>query len=138
MIRGLRALGHERALVFYGEDGLDELTTTGPSHVFQLIDSELSDYELDPQDLGIKRASAADLLGGTPAENARLITDVLNGEAGPRRDVVLLNGAAALIAAGRANDWRQALAQAADSLDSRQAAAVLEKLVKTSQSATGT
>ena len=138
MIRVLRDLGHERALVFYGEDGLDELTTTGPSHVFQLIDSELSDYELDPQDLGIKRASAADLLGGTPAENARLITDVLNGEAGPRRDVVLLNGAAALIAAGRANDWRQALAQAADSLDSRQAAAVLEKLVKTSQSATGT
>lgn len=138
MIRVLRDLGHERALVFYGEDGLDELTTTGPSHVFQLIDSELSDYELDPQDLGIKRASSGDLLGGTPAENARLITDVLNGEAGPRRDVVLLNAAAALIAAGRTDDWRQALAQAATSIDSRQAAGALDRLVRTSQSATGT
>ena len=138
MIRVLKDLGHERALVFYGEDGLDELTTTGPSHVYQLIDSELSDYELDPQDLGIKRALPADLLGGTPAENARLIRDVLNGETGPRRDVVLLNGAAALIAAGRMDDWHEALAQAADSLDSRHAAGVLDRLIKTSQSATGT
>ncbi|MDQ6692433.1 MAG: anthranilate phosphoribosyltransferase, partial [Candidatus Dormibacteraeota bacterium] len=133
MIRVLRDLGHERALVFYGEDGLDELTTTGPSHVFQLIDSELSDYELDPAQLGLERSRPEDLLGGTPPENAGLIRSILAGEVGPRRDVVLLNAAAALIAAGKTDDWRQALGLAADSLDSKRAAGVLDRLVSVSQ-----
>ncbi len=137
MIRVLRDLGHERALVFYGEDGLDELTTTGPSHVFQLIDSELSDYELDPAQLGLERSRPEDLLGGTPPENASLIRKILAGEAGPRRDVVLLNAAAAVIAAGRTDDWPEALGLAADSLDSKRAAGVLDRLVTVSQAAKG-
>jgi len=137
MIRVLKDLGHERALVFYGEDGLDELTTTGPSHVYQLIDSELSDYELDPAQLGLKRSSPDDLSGGTPPENASLIRQILAGEAGPRREVVLLNAAAALIAAGKTDDWREGLRLAADSLDSKRAAGVLDRLVSVSQAAKG-
>jgi anthranilate phosphoribosyltransferase len=135
MIRVLKDLGHERALVFYGEDGLDELTTTGPSHVYQLIDSELSDYELDPAELGLKRSSANDLAGGTPPENASLIRQILAGEMGPRREVVLLNAAAALIAAGKTDDWGEGLRLAADSLDSKRAAGVLDRLVRISQAA---
>lgn len=133
MIRVLEDLGHERALVFYGEDGLDELTTTGPSHVYQLIDGKLGDYELDPLELGLERSSSSALLGGTPSENAALIKDVLDGQVGPRRDVVLLNAAAALIAAGKTNDWREAIGLAAESVDSRRALRVLERLVQTSQ-----
>lgn len=133
MVSVLKDLGHERALVFYGEDGLDELTTTGPSHVYQLVDGRISDYELDPRELGLPNSSPADLLGGTPAENAGLVREVLNGQTGPRRDVVLLNAAAALIAAGRTNDWREAIGLAAESIDSKQARGVLERLVQTSQ-----
>jgi anthranilate phosphoribosyltransferase len=135
MIRVLKDLGHERALVFYGEDGLDELTTTGPSHVYQLINSELSDYELDPAQLGLGRSRPADLSGGTPAENASIIRELLGGEAGPRRDVVLLNAAAALIAAGKTNDWPDALEIAGDSLASKRAASVLDRLVRISKAA---
>jgi len=135
MVRVLKDLGHERALVFYGNDGLDELTTTGPSRVYQLIGSDLSDYELDPRELGLARSSLQDLAGGTPPENATLIRGILDGEGGARRDVVLLNAAAALIAAGRSDDWHEALRIAATSIDSKKAAAVLVRLVKTSQAA---
>src|SRR5207245_2656652 len=72
MISVLSDLGHERALVFYGEDGLDELTTTGSSRVFQLRDGKVEDFELDPSDLGLGRARAEELKGGTPPENAAL------------------------------------------------------------------
>src|SRR5207244_10610115 len=94
--------GHGRALVVYGEDGLDELTTTGPSRVFELKDGTVTDYELDPKDIGLGRSRPEDLRGGTPVENAALLRQVLEGEAGPRRDVVVLNAAAATLAAGKA------------------------------------
>ncbi|TME24876.1 MAG: anthranilate phosphoribosyltransferase [Chloroflexi bacterium] len=133
MIRVLKDLGHERALVFYGEDGLDELTTTGPSRVFQLRNGKVDDFELDPKDLGLGRARADELKGGTPAENAALLRQVLNGDTGPRRDVVLLNAAAAILAAGRAEDWPQAMDVARESLDSGRAAQVLSRLIETSR-----
>lgn len=133
MVRVLKDLGHERALVFYGEDGLDELTTTSRSRVFQLKDGSVSEYELDPQDLGLSRSRIEDLRGGTPAENAELLRGVLDGEIGPRRDVVLLNAAAAVLAAGRADDWPQAVRVAAESLDSGRARQVLDRLVETSK-----
>lgn len=135
MVRVLQDLGHERALVFYGGDGLDELTTTGPSHVFQLSGEKLTDYELDPTGLGLNRARPEELSGGTPPENAALLRAVLEGEAGPRRDVVLLNAAAAVIAAGRTDDWREAIGVARDSLDSGRAATVLSRLIETSRQA---
>jgi anthranilate phosphoribosyltransferase len=136
MVRVLKHLGHERALVFYGEDGLDELTTTGRSRVFQLKDGEVTEYELDPQDLGLSRSRSEDLRGGTPPENANLLRQVLNGESGPRRDVVLLNAAAAVLAAGRADDWPEALTVARESLDSGRARTVLDRLVETSKATT--
>ena len=119
--------------MFYGEDGLDELTTTGPSRVFQLRNGKIDDFELDPKDLGLGRARADELKGGTPAENAALLRQVLNGDTGPRRDVVLLNAAAAILAAGRAEDWPQAMDVARESLDSGRAAQVLSRLIETSR-----
>ncbi len=133
MVRVLKDLGHERALVFYGEDGLDELTTTGGSRVFELRDGGVREYELDPRDLGLSRSRPEDLLGGTPPENADLLRRVLEGEHGPRRDVVLLNAAAAVLAAGRADDWPEAVTVARESLDSKRAGQVLDRLVETSK-----
>ena len=136
MVRVLKDLGHERALVFYGEDGLDELTTTGLSRVFELRDGRVSEYEVDPGDLGLARSRAEDLRGGTPAENANLLRQVLDRESGPRRDVVLLNAAAAVLAAGRVDGWPAALAVARESLDSGRAQNVLDRLVETSRTRT--
>jgi anthranilate phosphoribosyltransferase len=133
MLRVLKELGHERALVFFGEDGIDELTTTGPSRVFELKEGVVSEYELDPQELAIPRARSEDLKGGTPPENAQLLRQVLDGEAGPRRDVVLLNAAAAMLAAGRARDWKEGLAMAKESVDDGRAKQALNRLVETSQ-----
>ena len=133
MARVLKDLGHERALVFFGEDGIDELTTTGPSRVFELKDGVVDEYELDPEDLGVPRARSEDLRGGTPPENAQLLRQVLDGETGARRDVVLLNAAAAIMAAGRARDWREGLAVASESIDSGRAKQALNRLVEASQ-----
>ena len=135
MIRVLQDLGHERALVFYGEDGLDELTTTGPSRVFELKAGTVTEYELDPKDLGLGRSRPEDLRGGTPPENAALLQQVLDGEAGPRQDVVVLNAAAAVLAAGTADQWPQAVAVARESLDSGRAKQALSRLVDASKSA---
>jgi anthranilate phosphoribosyltransferase len=133
MIEVLKELGHERALVFYGEDGIDELTTTGPSRVFELKGGNVTEYELEPRDVGLQRARPEDLKGGTPAENADILRKVLEGESGPRREVVLLNAAAAVLAAGRAADWPTALAVASESLDSGRAKKSLALLVETSR-----
>ncbi|HVH65823.1 MAG TPA: anthranilate phosphoribosyltransferase [Candidatus Acidoferrum sp.] len=133
MVRVLQDLGHERALVFFGEDGIDELTTTKPSKVFELKDGKVSEYELEPQELGLPRARPDDLKGGTPPENAELLRKVLDGEAGPRRDVVLLNAAAAILAAGQAQDWKDGLARAKESVDSKRAKQALERLVLASR-----
>ena len=135
MIRVLQDLGHERALVFYGEDGLDELTTTGPSRVFELKAGTVTEYELDPKDLGLGRSRPEDLRGGTPPENAALLQQVLDREAGPRQDVVVLNAAAAVLAAGKADQWPQAVAVARESLDSGRAKQALSRLVDASKSA---
>ena len=132
MVRVLKDLGHERALVFFGEDGIDELTTTQPSRVFELKDGVVSEYELEPQELGIPRGRSEDLRGGTPPENAQLLRQVLDREAGPRRDIVLLNAAGAIIAAGRVNDWKEGLAMARESIDSGRARQALNRLVETS------
>jgi anthranilate phosphoribosyltransferase len=133
MVRVLKDLGHERALVFFGEDGIDELTTTGPSRVFELKGGTVSEYELEPEEIGLHRSRADDLKGGTPPENAQLLRQVLEGESGPRRDVVILNAAAAILAAGRAADWKEGTAIAIESVDSGRAKQVLNRLVETSR-----
>ncbi len=135
MIRVLRDLGHERALVFYGEDGLDELSTVTRSRVFELHDGQVTEFELDPAVLGLPTARPDDLRGGTPPENAALIRRIFDGEKGPRRDVVMLNAAAALIAGGRARDWREGLTVAAETIDRGAAGERLDRLVTASKKA---
>jgi anthranilate phosphoribosyltransferase len=121
-----------RAKVFRGEDGLDELTTTGISTVFDVRDGDVREGHLDPATLGLARASLADLRGGDAAEAAAIARAVLAGEAGPRRDVVLLNAGAALEVAGRASDLATGIQLAATAIDTGAANATLDRWVAVS------
>lgn len=132
MVEALAARGLTDAWVVHG-DGLDELTTTSTSDVVQLRDGRVSTFTVDPADLGLRAASRDDLRGGAPDENADAVRRVLGGAAGPHRDIVVLNAAAALVVAGRADDVEAGLALAADAIDSGAAAAALESLVRVSQ-----
>jgi len=133
MAEVLARLGVERALVFHAEDGMDELSTVAPSTVIEINAGERREYRLDPGELGLRAASAADVRGGDAAENAAIARDVLSGAGGPRRDIVLLNAAAALHVAGLAGDWQEGMAAAAEAIDSGKAAATLERWVAVSQ-----
>ena len=128
----LLRLGVERAIVFHSDDGMDELSIASSSHVIE-IDGRRRDYELDPTDLGIKRAPLDSVKGGGPEENARLAREVLEGARGPRRDVVLLNAAAALRAAGIAREWKDGIGAAAEAIDGGRAAEVLQRWAAVSQ-----
>jgi anthranilate phosphoribosyltransferase len=128
----LARLGVERAIVFHASDGMDELSVASPSFVIE-IDGTRKEYELDPAELGLRKAPVESMRGGGPDENARLAREVLDGAVGPRRDVVLLNAAAALRAAGLANDWKDGLGLAAEAIDKGRAGAVLERWVRISQ-----
>jgi anthranilate phosphoribosyltransferase len=137
MARVLAARGVE-ALVFRGEDGLDELTTTGPSRVWVVASGEVAEERFAPGDVGLPTASLADLRGGDAAHNAAVAREVLSGRSGPVRDAVLLNAAAALAAheaarAPLAERLRTGLGRAAEALDSGAAAGVLEQWVGVSQ-----
>ncbi len=125
----LGSLGSQAAFVVHGADGLDELSTTGPNLVARLQDGQVHTFTLNPLELGLPRATLADLKGGDAGENAAIIRAVLDGETGPRRDVVLLNGAAALVVGGLATDLAEGLTLAARSLDSGAARGKLEALV---------
>lgn len=125
----LGKLGAERAWVVHGADGMDELTTTGPSFVAALDDGQVSTFEVTPEDAGLARASLDDLKGGNPEENADAIRAMLSGETGPLRDIVLLNSAAALIVAEEAVDLRAGVMLAAKAIDDGSATAALEKLI---------
>ena len=128
----LMRLGVERAIVFHSGDGMDELSVAAPSHVIE-IDGQRREYELDPTELGLKRAPLDAVRGGGPEENARIAREVLEGAKGPRRDVVLLNAAAALRAAGLARDWKDGIATAAEAIDTGRASAVLERWAEVSR-----
>jgi anthranilate phosphoribosyltransferase len=128
----LLRLGVERAIVFHASDGMDELSVASPSFVIE-IDGRRKEYELDPLELGLGRAPVESMRGGGPEDNARLAAEVLDGAAGPRRDVVLLNAAAALRAAGLAKDWKDGIGLAADAIDSHRAADVLQRWARISQ-----
>ena len=129
MAEVLRNLGSVHAWVIHGSDGLDEITTTGPTHVVELKDGTLSEFEIGPADAGLKLAKPEDIKGGDPTFNAAALRRLLDGENGAYRDIVLLNAAAALIVAGKAGDLREGAALAATSLDQGGAKAALEKLV---------
>jgi len=133
MIRVLEALGAERAFVFYGQDGLDELTLTGPSFIWSLIEGEVTHAEFTPEDFGVPRAPIEAVLGGDATENVAILRSVLDGEAGPRRDVALINAAAGIVAAGLAEGFAEGTALAAQAIDSGAAADVLDRVVRRSQ-----
>jgi anthranilate phosphoribosyltransferase len=129
LAQALRLLGLKRALVVHGDDGLDEITITGPTKISELRAGELRTYQVTPQQFGLPQASLDDISGGDVEENAAIIRELLAGKKSARRDVVLLNAAAALVAAGRADTLAEALPLAARSLESGAARAKLEALV---------
>jgi anthranilate phosphoribosyltransferase len=127
MVNVLANLGAEAAFVFYGEDGLDELTTTGPSFIYRLRDGEITHAEFTPEDFGVPRAQMADLLGGDADENVEITMGILDGDAGPKRDIALVNAAPAIVAGGLADGFAEAMSMAAESVDSGKAKEVLER-----------
>jgi anthranilate phosphoribosyltransferase len=128
----LAARGAERALIVHGDDGLDELTIATTSRVVELRGGEVRTYAVDPTDLGIARAPGESLVGGDPATNAALARRVLDGEHGPHRDIVTLNAAAGLVAAGIVDDLPAGIDVARSSIDEGRAAGALDRLVAVS------
>ena len=129
----LGSLGSERAFIVHGSDGLDEITLTGPTRVSELKEGTVSTYEISPGDFGLATAPAEALAGGDPEHNAQITLSVLKGEEGPRRDIVLLNAAAAIVAGGKAGDLNEGVQVAAEVIDSGKALEKLEGLKETSQ-----
>jgi anthranilate phosphoribosyltransferase len=130
LAEALSMLGLHRALVVHGLDGLDEITITGPTRVAEAREGSVRSYEVEPEEFGLVRATLQEIAGGDAAENAAIIRAVLRGERSARRDVVLLNAAAALVAADRADRIAEAVPLAAQSIDSGAAAGKLEALAR--------
>jgi anthranilate phosphoribosyltransferase len=128
MAGALARLGLERGFVVHGSDGLDEITTTGPTSAFEICGGTVERRTFLPEDFGVERAEAAALKGAGKEGNAAIARAVLGGAAGAQRDVVLVNSAAALVAAGRAVDFRVAMNMAAASIDSGAASRKVEEL----------
>ena len=135
LAQALGELGARRALVVHGEDGLDELTTTGQSRVAFLSEGEVEVFDFDPKTVGLSLASSESLSGGDAQENARICRLILEGESGPRRDIVLLNAAGALWAADAVGGIEAGLERAAQSIDSGAAREKLDTLVASTQEA---
>ena len=125
----LKNLGSEHAWVVHGADGMDELTTTGATTVAELHGGNISVFDVTPEDAGLPRADIAALKGGDAATNARALRNLLQGETGAYRDIVVLNAAAALIVAGKASGLEDGVTRAQSSIDSGRAAAALDRLV---------
>jgi len=128
----LQQRGAPRAMVVHGHDGMDELTITGRSTVWEIRDGDVQHYDLDPRDLGIEVIDLDQIAGGDAAANAAIAHRVFAGEAGPHRDIVTLNAAAGLLVSGVVDDLAAGLAQARQSIDSGGAAAALDRLVAVS------
>jgi anthranilate phosphoribosyltransferase len=137
LARVLAELGTIRAFVVHGADGLDEISNTGESQISEVHEGVVRNSRVRPEDFGLAGATIRDLQGGDRGENARIIRFVLGGEPGPRRDIVLMNASAALVAGGKARDLKEGVAMASQSIDSGAAAAKLEALVDRSQSLAG-
>jgi anthranilate phosphoribosyltransferase len=128
----LKALGSEAAWVAHGSDGLDEITTSGPTHIAALENGVVRTFEINPEDIGLEKAKPEMLRGGDAESNAAALTSVLKGNKGPYRDIAVLNAAAALVVAGKAKDIKEGAAIAAKSIDSGEAEGRLERLIKVS------
>lgn len=131
----LRDLGTERAWVMHGSDGLDEITTTGPTSVVELKDGQLRRFEINPEDAGLALADPEALKGGDPGQNAAALTAVVDGAKNAYRDIAVFNAAAALVVAGKAGDLREGAGMAAAALDAGKVKALLAAVVKASNEA---
>ncbi len=135
MARVLAALGSKRSIIVHGEDGMDEITIAGRTRVAELVNGSVIEYDIGPEDFSIPRGALADLVVDSAEESAGAIRAVLDGAPGPRRNVILLNAAAAILAAGAADGWPAAVRIAAKSLDDGAAKRALEILVRVSNAA---
>lgn len=133
MIQVLAALGAEAAFVVHGEDGLDEVTTSGPTYILRLRDGEITHAEFTPEDFGVARSRLSDLVGGDVDVNVAITRGVLAGERGPCRDAAVVNAAVGLVAAGVADGFIAGVDAAVESIDSGAAANVLERVVTRSR-----
>ncbi|MCK5247126.1 anthranilate phosphoribosyltransferase, partial [Candidatus Bipolaricaulota bacterium] len=133
MAEVLRSLGCRSAFVVHGGGGLDEMSTLGSNRVSRLANGYVESYDLDPTSLGLARAQLSDLEGGDATENAQILRDVISGQTGPKRDIVLLNAAAILVAAERAEDLQEGLLLAAEIIDSGAAIERLDALIAMTQ-----
>jgi anthranilate phosphoribosyltransferase len=131
--RALAELGTQHAFVVHGVDGIDEISMSDETEIADVRPHSVKRYRVKPQDFGVTRARREDLAGGDAVANAKIIRDVLTGETGPRRDFVCVNAAAALVAAGRAADFRKGARLAAKAIDSGLAKAKLEALIQFTQ-----
>ena len=125
----LAQLGTTHAWVVHGADGLDEVSTTGKTHVAALNNGEVKEFTISPDDIGLRTANIDQLRGGDGDHNARYLRALLEGETGPYHDVVLFNAAAALVAGGHAKDLQQGAKRAQEALDTGNALAALNNLI---------
>jgi anthranilate phosphoribosyltransferase len=130
MAKVLGRLGSQRAMVVCGYDGLDEVTITGQTRISELKMGRVRTYSIKPKDFGIKRGRLEDIKGGSPGDNARITLSILKGEKGPRRDIVLLNAAAALVVSSQTKNFPQGIAMAQESIDRGKALRKLEELIE--------
>ncbi|MDC7247969.1 MAG: anthranilate phosphoribosyltransferase [Sphaerochaetaceae bacterium] len=135
LARVLVNLGVKRGLVVWGKEGLDEISLAGKTKVCEIRDDKLSSYELDPEQLGFTLCQKEDLVGGTPKENAQIITDIFAGKKGPKRDAVVLNSAAALYIAKENITLKDAIVEVQDAIDSKKAAEKLEQMIRSTNEA---
>ncbi len=130
----LKRLGSKSAFVVHGVDCIDEISITGETLVGELKDGEVREYRIHPEDFGIRCSPIESIRGGNARDNAKIVRSVLGGENGPKRDVVLLNASAALVAAGKASDFREGISMAEESIDSGIAIKKLDDLVSITRS----
>jgi anthranilate phosphoribosyltransferase len=133
--RVLKNLGSACAMVVHGMEGLDEISLCGPTRIAELRGGEVTEYNIEPEQFGLKRSRIEDLHGGNPEECAAILRGVLQGKTGPTRDVVLLNGGAALYVAGSAASINDGIRLAAESIDSGEARRKLDELVRMTNAA---
>jgi anthranilate phosphoribosyltransferase len=133
MAEVLKRLGCLHALIVHGNDGLDEISISGPSQIWELKSGEIYEYTIAPEDFGIQQASSDEIRGGVAEENVEVMHKVLSGEHGPKRDIVLLNAAAAITAGNQADSLAEGLVIAQESIDSGRASSKLNALIDLSQ-----
>jgi anthranilate phosphoribosyltransferase len=126
----LKNLGIKRAFVVHGKGTLDEISITGKTKVTELKDGGTKNSSIKPEDFGMKRGKLSEIKGGTREQNAEIIAEILKGSRGPRRDITVLNAAAAFVISGRAKDFKEGVELAIQSIDSGEASNTLEKLVE--------